>query len=354
MSANLLQMAQGAIGGPIMDQVSSMLGEDRDKTETAINGSLPAILGGMMQTADSPGGMANINRAADEADGSIFDNLGSMLSGNSGMLTTLGAPLLGLLFGGKQNGLIDAISRVAGIGSGSAGSLLKMLAPVIMSLLGRQKQQQGLDEGGLHRLLMEQRDPVAKAMPPEVSSAIGFGDFLDRPVAPTDAPASSAEATATAAPHTTTSTASASHETSADSGGGGGMMKWLLPLIVVLGLAWVGYTYFLAPDAPETQAENSPVQIQATANQALSGVATAVAGVTDEASANEAVERINAARETLDGVALDKIEGAQGFLGKFVERIESALESAYEIDGVQAIIEPAITPLLEKLKGIGS
>lgn len=339
MSVNLLSMAQNAIGGPIMDQIGGILGEDRAKTESAIGGSLPAILGGLMQGMSSPGSSREITRMADEADGGILDNLGSMLGNNSGALLSIGGPLLAMLFGGKQDGLIATIARMAGVGSGSAGSLLKLLAPVVMSLLGRQKREQNLDEGGLRTFLMDQREHVSGAMPAEVSDAIGFGDFLNQDTR-------SAE---------TVRPAAASH--SAPEASGGGIMKWLLPLAVIAGLAYLAFSYLGGPDPKMMDQAGISTEMTTKLNDTLGGVATSITGITDEASAKTAVDKITSATEAVDGMGLDKLEGTaktavSGIVGPIVATIKGALEKVYAIPGVKGIVEPAITPLLAKLEGL--
>lgn len=336
MSVNLLSIAQGAIGGPIMDQLGGILGEDNSKTESAIGASLPAILGGLMQSASDDDGLREINRMADEADGGILDDLGSMLSNNSGALLSIGGPLLAMLFGKKQDGLIGAIARMAGIGNGSAGSLLKLLIPVVMSLLGRQKKEQNLDERQLRSFLMDQRQSVADAIPAEVSDSIGFGDFLNQEtraaesVRPVDAPAQPAPSS-------------------------GGLPKWLLPLVIVLGLGWLAYSYLGGGDAEIEAAQT--MEMSKTLTDTLGGVATTIGDISDTDSATAAVERIKGASETIDGLGLDKLEGTakstvSGILGPLVTAINGALETAYKIPGVEAIVKPAIEPLLAKLSGI--
>ena len=48
------------------------------------------------------------------------------------------------------------ISKMSGLGGKQAGSLMTMLAPVLMGMLGKQKKEQNLDIGGLANLLNQQ------------------------------------------------------------------------------------------------------------------------------------------------------------------------------------------------------
>ena len=340
MATNLLDMARSAMGGGTLDQIAGVLGEDRGKTEAAVGAGLPAILAGMMQTGATPSGAREIDRLASEADGSILDNVGGMLSGSSGTLLSLGAPLASMLFGGKFDGLTSTLSRLTGIGGGAAGSLLKMLAPVVMSLLGREKTRAGLDEGGMQRLLMDQRQPVASALPAEMSDQLGFGDFLKQHSAPTAA----AVEPASRATGTTTTT---------DTGGGGGLMKLLIPLAVVALLAWLAYTFLLGNDDPEPApvpegGVESSVDTGALANPGELGtrVITAIEGVENEQTAREAAAAIDTTVERVEGLGDQAKAAAVTALSGARENIEGALESAYEIDGVEAILKPAADKLM--------
>ena len=335
MSMNILDLAKDALGGSVVDQLGGLLGESRDGTQSALDGVLPAILGGMMQTASSPTGAGSLSRMADEADGGLLDNIGDLVSNNSGMLLTLGAPLLSMLFGGKQDGLIATIARSAGIGGGSASTLLKVVAPLIMSLIGKKKKELSLNTDQFKSMLMDQKQAVSAAMPAEVSQTLKFGEFLGTQAAPTISGVEPANDTATS--------------------GGGSLMKMLLPLVVIAGLGYVAYTQFFA--GPSTE------QIEATQTgvvgitKSVSDVTSSISGITDVESAQAAADKITEATGTLDQVDLDGMGAAgkaqvTGMLGGLVEKVEGALESAYAIPGVREVIEPAITPFLEKLRGL--
>lgn len=337
MSVNILELAKSALGGSVMDQLGGLLGEDRGKTQSALDGVLPAILGGMMQSASTPAGAGTLAGMADQADGGLLDDIGGLISNNSGMLMTLGAPLLSMLFGAKQDGLIATIARVAGIGGGSAGTLLKVVAPLVMSMLGNKKKELNLNTDQFASMLMDQKQHVASAMPPEVSQTLNFGEFMNSPASP--------------APHA--AAVQPANDVSAPSGGG--MLKKLLPLAIIALLGYIGYTQFFAgPSTEQMQATQSGVaQIQ----ESVGNVTSSISGITDVESAQEAVGSIEAATGALDGINLDSMGEAGktqvvGMLGTLIAGIESALETAYKIPGVKDVIEPAITPFLDKLRGM--
>jgi len=353
MSVNILEMAKGALGGSVLDQLGGLLGEGREGTQAALDGALPAILGGMMQSASAPGGADTLSRMADEADSGLLDNIGGLLSNNSGMLMSLGGPLLAMLFGGKQDGLISTIARMAGIGGGSAGMLMKVVAPLIMSMLGKKKKELSLNTDQFKSMLMGQREHVASAMPADVSQSLGFGAFLNSQAEP-----SAADIQPVGAANTTTNFGSyetAEPTAANDSGGGGGLMKMLLPLAVIAGLGYFAYTqFFSGPDATQIEATQSGVSA---IQESVGTVTSSLTQITDVESAQAAAEQISSASGALDSVDISAMGDAgkaqvTGMLGGLVGGIEKALESAYAIPGVQAVIEPAITPFMEKLRGL--
>jgi hypothetical protein len=119
--------------------------------------------------------------------GSMLDKLGSMLSGGSGTdsLQRIGSGLVSSLFGDKAGGIADTIAGLAGIRSGSAGSLLSLAARLVMSVLGKQIAGGGLGATGLMNMLIGQRSAVSSALPAGLSSLIGTAKVPDLEGAPT-------------------------------------------------------------------------------------------------------------------------------------------------------------------------
>jgi sporulation protein YlmC with PRC-barrel domain len=83
----------------------------------------------------------------------------------SGMLSSL-------LGGGVLSTLVSTLSRFVGVGEGSTRTLMGLLAPVVLGVLGREQRAAGLETGGLARLLMGQKDQISAAMP------VGLSDLL--------------------------------------------------------------------------------------------------------------------------------------------------------------------------------
>ncbi|MGI9437296.1 MAG: DUF937 domain-containing protein, partial [Geminicoccaceae bacterium] len=170
------------VGGNLPGILGSLLGESADRTKGAIAGAVPAILGGLMGTASKGGSAADqLVSAVGDQDDSMLDDLAGMLSGgNHQAIADQGSSMLGGLLGDNMiSGLVGAIGKFSGLGSGSSASLIGMLAPIVMSVLGREQKSQGIDGGGLVDMLMGQKDNIEKAMPSGLAGALGSVGFMD-------------------------------------------------------------------------------------------------------------------------------------------------------------------------------
>ena len=158
MSANLMDLLQGSLTSGMVDQLSQQLGgADKQKTAAAASGIVTTLMGALAKNASTTEGAQSLNKALErDHDGSILDDVMGMLSGNARVNNDRmlnGSGILNHVLGNKQSGAIDMISKLSGLDSSKTGSLMTMLAPVIMGALGKTKQQQGLDVAGITSLL---------------------------------------------------------------------------------------------------------------------------------------------------------------------------------------------------------
>lgn len=156
--ANILDLLNSDIGKSLINGTSKQLGQDKAKTTTALSAALPLILGAMKNNAKTPEGAAGLLSALgnEKHGGGIFDNLGSILGGGGidDDILQDGAGILGHVFGGKEQNVANAVSKSSGLDLGSAMNILKVAAPVIMGLLGKESRQQGIsNQNGIGDLL---------------------------------------------------------------------------------------------------------------------------------------------------------------------------------------------------------
>lgn len=161
-------------------QISTRIGADETKTRSALHAAVPALLAAFSQEAERGGG---IRKAIEQDhDGSIIDQLSGYLSGsgsggaNLSPRTTNGAGILSHVLGDRQGEMQQALSAKSGLDAGSIGSLLALLAPIVMGMIGKKSNASpgggfSLDDLGS---VLGREKADAKSKNPDM------GDILDR------------------------------------------------------------------------------------------------------------------------------------------------------------------------------
>ncbi len=86
-----------------------------------------------------------------------MDSLGSYLNQPD---TDDGLGILNHIFGQKQGAAAQQVSQNTGLDMGQVAQLMITLAPIVMAYLGRKKQQENLDAGGLSSVLQGQQQQI--------------------------------------------------------------------------------------------------------------------------------------------------------------------------------------------------
>lgn len=169
-------------GNDAVGQISQMLGANQSMTSSAIQLALPMILSGLAKNASTPQGAESLNTALEQDhNGGLLDNLMGYIGGGLSQPSdtnrqTDGLGILGHIFGQKQTAAAQEVSQNTGLDVGQVAKLLIMLAPIVMSYLGKQKQQQGLDADGLSNLLQGQQQQMQSSGNPMMDMVSGFFD----------------------------------------------------------------------------------------------------------------------------------------------------------------------------------
>lgn len=148
--AGILDLLSSDLGKSIISGVAGSTGNDSSKTSSVLTMALPVLMKAMERNASTPEGAAGLMGAlSSKHDGSILDNLGGLFGG--GVDETVkqdGAGILSHILGSKQQGVEQVIGQKAGIDAGSVGNILKVAAPILMGVLGKQKQEQNVSNSG--------------------------------------------------------------------------------------------------------------------------------------------------------------------------------------------------------------
>ena len=166
MSMNLLDSISGVFNNDIVRKAASLLGESESGISKAVSAGIPSMLSGIMSSSTSDGGANLLNLSTQAANSGILNNLsGAFSSNDQSNLLNSGNNLLSGLFGNKTGGLTNVISNFAGIRSSSAKSILAVIAPIVLSFIGRQASNNNLSASGILNWLTGQRSQITNALP---------------------------------------------------------------------------------------------------------------------------------------------------------------------------------------------
>ncbi len=153
--SGILDLLNSDIGKSLINGVSGHTGQSKSKTSNLLTMAMPLLMQAMKRNANSSEGASGIMGALQKHDGSILDNLGGLFSGeNINAVSDDGGKILGHLLGNKQSNVQNALSQKSGIDAGSVGQILKVAAPILMGVLGKQHRQSNVNSpSGIQGLL---------------------------------------------------------------------------------------------------------------------------------------------------------------------------------------------------------
>jgi hypothetical protein len=159
----ITQIITQQLAGGAISQMAQRVGISESTANTAVQIAVPLILAALARNASQPNGAEQLHQAINnDHDGSIFDNLAGYLSNPQ---QANGAGILGHVFGGQQLTMESNLAQATGLDQGSVGSMLEMVAPLVMGALGQTQQQTGLDASGLSNLLNDQQQQAQANAP---------------------------------------------------------------------------------------------------------------------------------------------------------------------------------------------
>ncbi len=401
MSVNIFDMVKGAVSDQIMGQIGGLLGQsDSKKTSTLFDTAAQSILGGMMKKASNPQGAQDIFRAVESHDDGVLDKLGDLLGGgNEKDLMKSGGGVLDTVFGQNQSGILGSIGKFLGIDNSMMGTLMKLVAPIVMGVIGRHVKSKALDAVGLGSLLGEQKGFLSSAMPAGLTSSLGIGDMFGGAADSVKGAASAVTGAAGDASRAVSGAAGDAGRAVSGAAGdaasaGGGLLKMLFPLILLGALVFLGWKFLMpgaenAADMAGKAADGVAGAVSNAGDMAgkaadgvtgalsdaagsmtdmanidfggfdMSGLQSKFTGITDgfqnvtSENASGLATKITDLTGSIDGLGLDKLTGpaqaaSQGVIGKFIESITGALGGIGD-GGIMGVLKPAVDALIEKL-----
>ena len=179
MSIDLGNLLQSQLGS-VLGQFLTNSGEAEESSGKAAGLAIPAIVAGLVKHVS--GNPTNASGLFDLITGAAGNSLTGAVSqaaegSNLGSLIDLGKSLLPNLLGGNAADVADQISQQSGISKASAGSLLSLALPLVLSVLRGQAKEGNLNQGQLLGLLAQQQGWLSQVLDSNMLSALGIGSL---------------------------------------------------------------------------------------------------------------------------------------------------------------------------------
>src|SRR5215470_9486265 len=217
MAVNLVSLIMQFLTPDMIGRIASALGLDRNNTQTAVGAAIPGLLAGLCGVAAQPGGAQKLGEAARQQTGALGSFANMIGASGQSSLIEKGSQILSSLLGGRDQT--------------ASGSLLGMLAPIVMGTIGQQQGTRSLDAGGIATLLSSQKDNIAAALPAGFAKLLGGTGLLDS----LGGAAQTATAAAGQTARVTTSAARAIGDTGQRAAAASlNWLYWLIPLLAIL------------------------------------------------------------------------------------------------------------------------
>ena len=186
MATNLVAQLMTEFDGGTLDSVAAALGESPARTQTAIGGVVPALLGGIANTVTTPAqaemllGVIKRHKLEDVPSNGMAAAL--QAPGGISSLIASGRPLVESLLRGRTSAVGDWVTGLSGIGKSSSLSLMSLVLPLVLGQIGRRVASMGWSASSLLGLLGEQRSFLQSA-PAGLHALLGLSDTpAPRPV----------------------------------------------------------------------------------------------------------------------------------------------------------------------------
>ena len=374
MAPNLVSSIMQFMTPDMVARIARTLGIDPDVAQKVVGAAVPAILASFAGLAARPAGAQQLSDTLQQQRPDMLSQLSNAIGGpdQKAMADTGSSLLSGLLGSGGLNTLVSSISSFSGVNQNAGKSMLGLLAPAVMGMLGQQQRSGGLDASGLANLLSSQRDQIAAAMPSGVANALGARGLIDTVEGGLRRSADTASATAgrmaggisdTAAGASQVARAAHRNPLAAS------LPYWLIALAVLAGAAWyflgdrdqqlAEQTRGLMNKATEDVALNKPrvSELSADLTSSVNSVRNTLQGMTDPASARAALPKLQQATEQLDrinGLAAQLPESSRKDLASVVGTSMPALnrlcDQALSNPQIAGLAKPTIDALRAKLQ----
>ncbi|WP_395660694.1 DUF937 domain-containing protein [Aestuariivirga sp.] len=351
MALNIVSAIINSLAPSVVDKVAAALGVNSGLARTALSAAVPAVLAIFGSKASTDTGARALFDAVSKTDTGAFGDLAATLSGAKGeKFLQGGLGSLGSLLGDTGlKSLTNAIGRQAGIGSDASSSIVSLAGQLAMGQLAKSAASEGLDAAGLGNMLRGQQNNIKSALP------AGLGDMLSASGLVGSNFAEQAGRAAT----------NAVHHTAQVTKKGTNWLTWALPVLLALVALW----WFLGNRSATTVTEAVPqavkevmvdgVDVGKQLTGTLDGLRTTLGGITDAATAEAALPKLQETVTAFDGISglAAKLTAEQrsmlaGLVSVALPAIKEVSGKVLAIPGVGSILKTTVDGLVAKIEAL--
>lgn len=218
---NLIEMLKNELSGDVVSSLSQKAGVTEDQVKSGFSAGIPAVLAGILKNGAS-GDTSFLGNILSGVTGvGTAENPENLTHTDDDSLLDKGKAMLGSLFGGDKDSVSAAVSDSTGLSGAKATGLLAMIVPFITGYISKLMVSKGWSISELMGKVFESKADIAAALPAGLGGALGLANIS---VPHVDIPK--------------VGVAPVNYSTAQAQKSGGGILKWLIPLLIILVAGW--------------------------------------------------------------------------------------------------------------------
>jgi len=187
---DLMDMFKQQMTGAVVNQMAEKigLGGNEQGTTQAAQNVFTTLMGAVAKNAATPQGAESLNKALEKnhTGSGVMDNLMSFLgtgaTENVSAKAEDGNGILKHMLGNKQEGILQSLSQMNKMSPDATKTLMTTVAPMVMSMLGNAKKEQGFDASSITQFLGNQQSTTGNSQLSGIMSMLdsdGDGNVMD-------------------------------------------------------------------------------------------------------------------------------------------------------------------------------
>jgi hypothetical protein len=150
---NLVDLVNSQFSEGVISSLAQRFGMSTEQAQGAIQSLIPSLLGGLANNATNEEGAGKLSAALDKHDGSALNDVQGFVDNMDDDQIADGEKIVNHAMQGNQQDVQAHVAESYGLDVSQVSGLMSSIAPMIMNVLGQQKQAGGMDASGLMGLL---------------------------------------------------------------------------------------------------------------------------------------------------------------------------------------------------------